>query len=239
MKESYPYASFLGLKFNLTNDIAILVTAILVFALVFWLSRKPQIRPAGKQNVLEWIIDFTNGIVRQQMPGPEGDRFGLMAFVLFLFIIIANMIGLFLQVDIGGKTWFRSPTADPVVTMGLAMILLVMSHFFGVATKGIKGYLKGYVSPVSFLLPINIIEEFTNFVTLSMRLYGNIYAGEVLVLLIRELAFSGAAGPVSFIAGFLFEMVWQGFSVFIGAIQAYIFVTLAMVYTSHKIVTDN
>ncbi|WP_390409809.1 F0F1 ATP synthase subunit A [Lacticaseibacillus jixiensis] len=238
MNESYPYVKLFGLTFNLTNDIGILVTAVLTFLLVFWLSRKPQLRPVGKQNVLEWVIDFTNGIVKQQMPGREGNRFGLLAFVLFLFVFINNQIGLFLQYDAGGKTWFRSPTADPVVTMSLAMLVLVMSHYFGVVFKGFKGYLKGYISPVPFLLPINIIEEFTNFVTLSMRLYGNIFAGEVLVLLIRQFAFSGMGGPTSFIVGFLLEMVWQGFSVFIGSIQAYIFVTLAMVYTSHKVVSE-
>ena len=172
------------------------------------------------------------------MPGREGARFGLLAFVLFLFGFINNQIGLFLQYDAGGKTWFRSLTADPVITMGLAMLVLVLSHYFGVVFKGFKGYLKGYISPVPFLLPINIIEEFTNFVTLSMRLYGNIFAGEVLVLLIRQFAFSGMGGPTSFIVGFLLEMVWQGFSVFIGSIQAYIFVTLAMVYTSHKVVSE-
>lgn len=238
MNESYPYVKLFGLTFNLTNDLAILITATLTFLLVFWLSRKPQLRPSGKQNILEWVIDFTNGIVKQQMPGPEGNRFGLLAFVLFLFIFINNQVGLFLQVDVGGKTWFRSPTADPVITMTLAMLVLVLSHYFGVVFKGFKGYLNGFISPVPFLLPINIIEEFTNFVTLSMRLYGNIFAGEVLVLLIRQFAFSGLGGPTSFIAGFVLEMIWQGFSVFIGSIQAYIFVTLAMVYTSHKVVSE-
>ncbi|WP_461215541.1 F0F1 ATP synthase subunit A [Lacticaseibacillus sp. GG6-2] len=238
MNESYPYVKLFGLTFNLTNDLAVLITCAITFFLLFWLARKPQMRPSGKQNVIEWIIDFTNGIVRQSMPGREGSRFGLFAFVLFVFILINNEIGLAFQVELGGKTWFRSPTADPVVTMTLALMVLVISHFFGVAIKGFKGYLKGYVSPVSFLLPINIIEEFTNFVTLSMRLYGNIFAGEVLVLLIRQFAFSGLGGPTSFIAGFLLEIVWQGFSVFIGAIQTYIFVTLAMVYTSDKVVSE-
>ncbi|MFD1432418.1 F0F1 ATP synthase subunit A [Lacticaseibacillus yichunensis] len=238
MNEKYPYVTFLGLHFNLTNDIAILVSAVIVFFLLFWLARKPQLRPRGKQNVLEYLIDFTNGIVKQAMPGPEGNRFGLLALVLFVFIFVSNQIGLIFQVDAGGLTWFRSPTADPVITMGLALIVLVMSHFFGVAVKGISGYLKGYVSPVAFLAPINVIEEFTNFITLALRLYGNIYAGEVLLLLVRQLAFSGAGGPVSFVAGFLLEIIWQGFSVFIGSIQAYIFVTLAMVYTSHKVVSE-
>lgn len=238
MNESYPYVKLFGLTFNLTNDIGILVTAVLAFCLVFWLSRKPQLRPSGKQNVLEYLIDFTNGIVKQSMPGPEGNRFGLLAFVLFLFIFLSNQVGLFLQVDVGGKTWFRSPTADPVITMSLAMLVLLLSHYFAVAMKGFGGYLKGYISPVSFLLPINIIEEFTNFMTLAMRLYGNIFAGEVLVLLIRQFAFSGTGGITSLIVGFVMEMVWQGFSVFIGSIQAYVFVTLAMVYVSHKVVSE-
>ena len=135
------------------------------------------------------------------MPGSERYTFNLFAFTLFLFIFISNQIGLFIEVDIGKDTWFRSATASPVITMTLAMMVLVLSHYFGVVFKGFKGYLKGYASPVAILLPINLLEEFTNFITLSMRLYGNIFAGEVLVLLIRQFAFSG--GAVSFVSGFL------------------------------------
>ncbi|WP_125702954.1 F0F1 ATP synthase subunit A [Lacticaseibacillus daqingensis] len=240
MNESYPDFELFGLHFNPANDLAILVSAVLVFLFVFWLSRKPSIRPNGKQNVLEYLIDFINGIVKQSMPGAEGSRFGLFAFTLFLFIFVNNQIGLIFQVDVGGKTWFRSATADPIITMSLGMMVMVLSHFFGVVFNGMKGYLKGYVSPVPILLPINILENFTNFVTLSMRLYGNIFAGEVLLLLIKQLAFSGhgAVGAVSFVGAFLVEMIWQGFSVFIGTIQAYIFVTLATVYTSEKVVSE-
>ena len=239
MNEKYPYLELLGLRFNLANCIAILVSAIIVFLLVFWLSRNPSIRPNKKQNILEWVIDFTNGIVKSAMPGEEGNRFTLLAFVLFLFIFVDNQIGLFLQVDVGGTTWFRSPTADPVITMSLAMIVLLLAHFFGVALHGFKNYIKGYGEPLAFLAPINLLEEFTNFATLSMRLYGNIFAGEVLLLLIRSLALSGGSfGWFTFIAGFLLEMVWQGFSVFIGSIQAYVFVTLGMVYLSDKVVSE-
>lgn len=239
MNESYPYFELFGLRFNPANDLAILASAALTFGLVYWLSRKPTIRPRGRQNVIEWLMDFTNNIVKEAMPTKDGNRFGLLAFVLFVFVFFNNQIGLMLQVDVGGNTWFRSATADPLITMSLAMIVLVLSHFFGVVVNGFKGYLKGYVSPVAFLAPINVIEEFTNFVTLSMRLYGNIFAGEVLLLLVRQLMMMGGkAGPFAFVAGFLLEIIWQGFSVFIGTIQAYIFVTLGMVYTSHKIVSE-
>ena len=236
MNEQYPSIKLFGLNFNLTNDIGVLVSAILVFLLVFWLSRNLQMRPGAKQNILEWIMNFTNGIVKGAIPGSQRYTFNLFAFTLFLFIFISNQIGLFLELDIGKDTWFRSPTASPVITMTLAMTVLVISHYFGIVFKGFKGYLKGYVSPFGILLPINLLEEFTNFITLSLRLYGNIFAGEVLVLLIRQLAFSG--GAFSFVSGFLLEIVWQGFSVFIGSIQAYVFVTLGMVYTSHKVVSE-
>ena len=236
MNEQYPSIKLFGLNFNLTNDIGVLVSAILVFLLVFWLSRNLQMRPGAKQNILEWIMNFTNGIVKGAIPGSQRYTFNLFAFTLFLFIFISNQIGLFLELDIGKDTWFRSPTASPVITMTLAMTVLVNSHYFGIVFKVFKAYLKGYVSPIGILLPINLLEEFTNFITLSLRLYGNIFAGEVLVLLIRQLAFSG--GAFSFVSGFLLEIVWQGFSVFIGSIQAYVFVTLGMVYTSHKVVSE-
>lgn len=240
MNESYPIVSFMGLRFNPANDLAILVSCVIIFFLVYWLARKPSIRPNGRQNALEYLIDFTNGIVKSAMPGKEGKRFGLFAFTLFLFVFVNNQLGLFFQLDIGGKTWFRSATADPIITMSLAMMILLISHFFGVVFNGFKGYMKEYISPVSFLLPINLIENITNFVTLALRLYGNIYAGEVLLLLIRELAFSGHGlfGGVSFIGGFAIEVIWQGFSVFIGTIQAYIFVTLSSVYISEKVISD-
>ena len=239
MNEKYPYLDLFGLRFNLANCIAILVSAAIVFFLVLWLARKPSIRPGKRQNVLEWVMDFTNGIVKSSMPGEEGNRFELLAFVLFLFIFVNNQIGLFLQVDVSGKTWFRSPTADPIITMSLALIVLLLAHYFGVALHGFKNYVKGYGEPLAFLAPINLLEEFTNFATLSMRLYGNIFAGEVLLLLIRSLALSGGSlGWLTFTGGFLLEMVWQGFSVFIGSIQAYVFVTLSMVYLSDKVVSE-
>ena len=142
MNEQYPSIKLFGLNFNLTNDIGVLVSAILVFLLVFWLSRNLQMRPGAKQNILEWIMNFTNGIVKGAIPGSQRYTFNLFAFTLFLFIFISNQIGLFLELDIGKDTWFRSPTASPVITMTLAMTALVISHYFGIVFKGFKGYLK-------------------------------------------------------------------------------------------------
>ena len=237
MDEKAPVFNFLGLTFNGTNLISITVVTILTFLLIFWLSRKPQIRPGKRQNVIEWIIDFTNGIVESSLPNRTGQGLRLLAFVLFVFIFIGNQIGLILQVKYGDITYLKSPTADSIVTMTLALVMLVMAHYLGVATLGFKKYFKNnYLSPFMFLLPINIIEEFTSFLTLGLRLFGNIMAGEMLLNLIAGIAYSH--GVLSFIPALAIEVIWQGFSVFIGSVQAYVFVTLAMVYISEKTVVE-
>ena len=107
----------------------------------------------------------------------------------------------------------------------------------GVQKFGVGGYLRNYSAPVGFLLPINVIEEFTNFLTLSLRLYGNIYAGEVLLTLIGNRLATSYGLPTMILAAPL-AMIWQGFSVFIGSIQAYVFVTLSMVYIGKKVTKE-
>ena len=87
------------------------------------------------------------------------------------------------------------------------------------------------------MAPIKFIEEFTYNLTLGLRLYGNIYAGEILLLLLVSLITTG--GVLGAVGGFIPLMVWQGFKLFISAIQAFIFVMLAMVYLSHKLSDDH
>ncbi|MBT8828958.1 F0F1 ATP synthase subunit A, partial [Lactobacillus delbrueckii subsp. bulgaricus] len=156
---------------------------------------------------------------------------------LFLFIFCMNQLGLFLEVKVGDYMVIKSPTADPVTTMSFAMMTLLLSFTFGIQKFGTKGYLQNYARPVGFLLPINIIEEFTNFLTLSLRLYGNIFAGEVLLTLIGN-QLGPSMGIVTRILAAPLAMIWQGFSVFIGSIQAYVFVTLSMVYIGKKVTQE-
>ena len=194
-------------------------------------------KPTGGQNILEWIIDFTNGIVRGQLPGRDGGQLGLFAFTAFLFVFFANQLGLFLQVSVNGVDYVRSPTANPVVTLTMPMVTLALAHYLGVVKFGFGGYISNsYLKPFAALLPINLVEEFTNLLTLALRLYGNIFAGETLLKLIGGMAFSH--GLPTIIVALPLEIVWQGFSVFIGAIQAYVFVTLSTVYISRKVTVE-
>lgn len=223
-----------GLTFNVGNCVSGLLSAIIVCGLVIWFSRNLKLKPTGKQNALEWLIDFTNGIVKAAIPDKESDRYGLLMFVLFTFIFVANQLGLIVQFVIGDVTYVKSPTALPMTTLTLAFMVLVISHIAGINKFGFKGYVKNsFFSPMAILFPIKVLEQFTNFITLALRLYGNIFAGEVLLKLIFQMAHSH--GILTFIPAIPMEMIWQGFSVFIGSIQAYVFVTLAMVYITQKV----
>ena len=233
--DAYTFDLF-GLTFNITNMVSGLVVCVLVFCILFGLSRHIQMKPRGGQNVIEWLIDFTNGIVRAQMNREVGAVYSYFAFILFVFIFVANQLGLFLQVGWNGHELVKSPTADPVITLTLSLMVIVLSNFAGLINHGLKGYLAELVSPSFLMLPVNLIEEASNFLTLGLRIFGNIYAGELLLGLLGKLAFSH--GWPTIIVSLPIEMVWQGFSVFIGAIQAYVFVTLTTVYISRKVSED-
>lgn len=237
MEKSFVF-KFMGLNFDLTGIIGSTLMALAVFFICFWLARKVELKPNKRQNVLEYLLEFTNGIVKDNVSDVDAqNHLSLYAFVLFLFIWFMNQLGMFLEVKVDDWVFVKSPTADPVATMSFAMMTLLLSFTFGVQRFGVGGYLKNYAQPVGFLLPVNVIEEFTNFLTLSLRLYGNIYAGEVLLTLIgNDLAHAG--GPFTLILAAPLALIWQGFSVFIGSIQAYVFVTLSMVYIGKKVTTE-
>ena len=229
---------FLGLKFDLVGIIGSTLMALVVLFICIWLSRKVEMRPNKKQNVLEYLLDFTDGIVRDNVEDVDAQKhLSLYAFVLFLFIWFMNQLGLFLEVKVNDFMIIKSPTADPVTTMSFAMMTLLLSFTFGIQKFGTGGYLKNYLAPVWFLLPVNIIEEFTNILTLYLRLYGYIYAGEVLLTLIGN-RLAPSLGISTMVLTAPLAMIWQGFSVFIGSIQAYVFVTLSMVYIGKKVTKE-
>ncbi|KRN94300.1 F0F1 ATP synthase subunit A [Pediococcus stilesii] len=232
--ESISTFQFLGLTFNTTNLISGLAAALIVFGVVFAFSRNLKLKPTGKQNALEWVVDFTNGILRDSVDEKEEKNFGLYAFTLFLFIFISNQIGLFLQIAWNDVTYLRSPTADPIVTLTLSLITMMLAHYSGVAKFGFKQYFeRTYLSPFKIWLPIGVFTEFIDFLTLGLRIYGVIFAGEMLLKMIGGIAFSG--GVVNMIVAIPLALIWQGFSVFLGSIQAFVFVTLTSVYISHKV----
>ena len=224
---------FLGLTFDWGTILSTLLAMAIVVIVSIVLTRKPSLRPGKRQNVIEYLLDFTNGIVGGQLPKKQARQFGLYAFTLFFFIVVSNEMGLLLQLQgTDGVTYIKSPTANPIVTMTLAIMSLMVAHGMGVQHLGFKGYLKNMLlTPYSWMLPLNIIEQLANFLTLSLRLFGNIFAGEMLLTLVaNSLAWPGHLNGFWTVLALPIEMVWQGFSLFIGGIQAYVFVILTGVF---------
>lgn len=226
-----------NLIFDLSSVMMITVTAVIVFILAMLLTRNLSVRPSGKQNFIEWIFDFTRGIINSNMAWNKGGRFHFLAVTLMLFIFVANMLGLPFAIINGHTLWWKSPTADPTVTLTLSTLMVLLTHFYGIKMRGSGNYFKSFAQPVWFMVPFKIIEEFSSTLTLGLRLYGNIFAGEVLLGLLAGLL--TAFGAIGAIGGFIPLIVWQGFSIFVGSIQAYIFVMLSMVYMAHKVSDDH
>lgn len=244
MNHGYRTIEFLGLTFNLTNILMITVASVIVLLIAILTTRTLSIRPGKAQNFMEWIVDFVRNIIGSTMDLKTRANFLALGVTLLMYIFVSNMLGLPFSITIGHELWWKSPTADPAITLTLAVMVVALTHYYGVKMKGLKEYSKDYLRPVPFMLPMKIIEEFANTLTLGLRLYGNIFAGEILLGLLAGLATSHysqsvALGLVGTIGAILPMLAWQAFSLFIGAIQAFIFTMLTMVYMSHKISHDH
>lgn len=236
MEHGAPLVEIAGLWFNLSNVLMITVSAVIVILIAVLSTRKLAMKPTGMQNVMEWIMDFVKGIIKSNMDWKTGGNFHLLGITLLMFIFVSNMLGLPFALYVHDELWWKSPTADPVVTLTLSVMVVVLSHYYGVKMKGAKEYGRDYFRPVGFMFPFKIIEELANSLSLGLRLYGNLYAGEVLIGLLASLAGVSVLGAIG---GFVPLMVWQGFSIFVGALQAFIFTMLTMVYISHKVSSDH
>ncbi len=235
MDHKDPTFTLIGLTFSWSNLMMLSITCIIVFLIGFLATRNLQMKPTGMQNFFEWIMDFVKGIIKSNMDWKTGGRFHILGITLILFLFVSNVLGLPLSVQWKGELWWKSPTADPMVTMTLAAMVMILTHYYGAKMKGAAGYGKYYLKPLPGLLPITIIGEFANTLTLGLRLYGNIFAGEVLLGLIAALGVSSMFGLVGAIIP---GIAWMGFSIFVGGIQSFIFVMLTMVYMSNKVSAD-
>ncbi len=236
MEHLSPEYRLFGLTGNTSTLMMLAITTLIVFLIAYFSTRNLKLKPTGMQNFMEWIMDFVKGIIKSNMDWKTGGSFHILGITLLLFIFVANVLGLPFAIIYNDYLWWKSPTADPTVTMTLAAMIIIMTNYYGIKAKGFKGYISDFAKPLPFLAPLKVIEEFANTLTLGLRLYGNIYAGEVLLALIAGLATSGIFG---FLGAIVPALAWQGFSIFIGGIQSFIFVMLTMVYMAHKVSDDH
>ncbi|HSR53059.1 MAG TPA: F0F1 ATP synthase subunit A [Acidobacteriota bacterium] len=204
------WAVWPAVKINATIFYSWVVMAILALGsrLITWrLSSGPKF--SRLQNLLEVLVTGMRSQIRdvsRQDPG----RYLPFVGTLFLFIATANLLAV--------VPGYRPPTASLSTTAALATCVFVAVPLYGIASKGLGGYLKQYVRPTPFMLPFNVIGEFSRTLALAVRLYGNIMSGTVI-----------AAILIGFVPLFV-PVLMQLLGLLTGMIQAYIFAVLAMVY---------
>src|SRR5699024_9626502 len=210
----------------------ITLAGVIVFVFCVIASRNLQMKPTGIQNFMEWVIDFVKGLINDAMEWRIGKIFLPLGLTMLLFIFVSNLLGMVTTIVINDVSWWKSPTSDPGITLTLASMIVVLAHYYGVKVKGFKEYGKDYFRPTPIMFPFKIMEEFTNTLTLGLRLFGNIFAGGALTSMIVGL---GLTSVTWFVISVPLMLVWQGFSLFIAGIQAFIFTLLTMIYISNKV----
>ncbi|MDB4868780.1 MAG: synthase subunit [Cohnella sp.] len=256
-----PRVTIFGMVFDLAAILTMAIVSLIVFFLIYFATRNMTSRtPQGLQNFLEWVIDFVRGIAGQLMESKVAERYVGLGLTLFLYIFISNQIGLFGNIvtvhehpsALLGITsqaieaakahgqqgvtvsWWKSPTATISVPLALAFLVLFYSHWLGLR-RSVRGYAKSYVNPHWLMLPLNLVEELSKFLSFPLRLYGNIFAGEVLLWVLLPTIVHGGISAVLSVP----LLAWIGYSIFVGAIQAFIFTMLTMVYISHRVVSHD
>ena len=195
--------------------------------------------PGGWQNFVEWVVEFIDESVRGSFSG-KNPLVGPLALTLFVWIFLLNLMDL---IPVDHIPWLASlagvghlkivPSTDPNVTFGLSLSVFVLVLYYSFKMKGAGGFLGelAFQPFPKFLAPVNLVLEGVTLiakpVSLSLRLFGNMYAGEMIFILIA-LMYGGGLALGAF--GGLLQVGWAIFHILIITLQAFIFMTLTIVY---------
>ena len=192
--------------------VMVLIVAVLVAVLLGLASRRPKLVPGPRQNIAEMIVQMFEGLIVDTV-GPEGRKYLPVVGTVGIFVFGCNMIGL--------VPGFMSPTSKLNVTLGCALVVFFYYHAQGVKAQGLK-YFKHFMGPIPALaplmIPIEVISHFSRPVSLSMRLFGNIFAEELLIVIMAS------------IIPFLLPLPFMAVAIFTSLIQSFVFVLLSCIY---------
>lgn len=172
-------------------------------------TRRLGLVPGRTQAVLETVVEAIDGQIRDTMqvdPAPYRTVIG----TIFLYVLAANWSALVPGIE--------PPTAHLETDAALALIVLLATVFYGVATRGLGGYLRTFAEPSWVMIPLNLVEQVTRTFSLIVRLFGNVMSGVFII------------GIVLSLAGLLVPIPLMALEILTGAVQAYIFAVLATVF---------
>jgi F-type H+-transporting ATPase subunit a len=218
-----------------------IVMAILITVAVA-ATRNLQLAPRGLQNFMEVVLEIFLNLL-DEVIGHDGRRYLPLIATLGLFILTSNLLGL-----VPGLV---APTANMYTTIACAVIVFCYYHYLGIRKQGVVGYLKHFCGPVPWLaplmFPIEVVSHLARVLSLSLRLFGNMFAGHILLAVIflltglgglfgwaltgklggLLLGLPGSAVLVAFTVGFLLPL-----KILVALLQAFVFCLLSMVYIS-------
>lgn len=238
-------------SFPVTNSLLLInLMTVLLIIFVIWLNRTIKLQPGKVQSVIEMFYEAVEKLINQITGSIKiTNRIFPMIAALFLFVGVGNLItyipGL-ASVTYDGASIFRSPTSDFNTTFGLALVMLFLIQIQAIVDSGLFGYIgkfiqiKGLIEGfkqgpgaaamafVEFLIGfLDIISEIAKVISLSMRLFGNIYAGDILMVIIMGAFAYGLPA------------VWLAMSLLVGVIQALVFGALIAAYYGTVISPEN
>lgn len=207
------------------NPITVLMTwfaiAIIILIIIF-LKTGAGIYPSKRQCLLESLTVWFHNVLEESL-GEDARKFLPFILSLFLFILILNWFNV-----IPGLS---SPTKDLNTCLGLAILVFFISHTYAIKKKGLLRYIKSYFKPFWFLFPSNVFSEISKVLSHSFRLYGNIFAGGVVISLLPFLFSRGKW--LGLVLGTPINLAFSMFfGIFLAAIQAFVFTMLAVAYIS-------
>ena len=208
------YAEILGIQITTSTINMWMVMAVIIILCVVS-TRNLKTVPGKMQTISELIVTTMNNMVESTM-GKKNMSFAPYMLTLIVYLAFANTVGL-----IG----MRPPTADLNMTLALSILTFILTQFFAIKSKGIGTYLKGYIEPFPFLLPMNIMGELANPISLGFRLFGNLLGGTI----IMGLLYTGLMNLIKL--PLVIPIVAHAyFDIFSGLLQSFIFVMLSMVF---------
>jgi F-type H+-transporting ATPase subunit a len=218
------HIKLLGLDIPISDSIVMMwgIMALLMLASVL-LARNLRPVPTGRQNFAETAVELINKLIQMNI-GRHWRAFAPYYGTVLLFLVAANAADLFSLIF--GNFKIVAPTKDLNVTLAMAAMTMGLVLVSGIRYKGFAGWLKGFLKPIAIMLPFNILDYATRTLSLSLRLFGNILAGYVIL----EMLYHAAV-----YVKLLIPLASVFFDIFDAFLQAFIFVFLSTIYIAEAI----
>lgn len=207
---------------DITGEVLLMWAICLVLVVVSAVAtRRLRDRPGRLQNVLETGIEYLDGFFTGLLGKRAARKYFYFLGSLFIFIIFSNYSGLI--PGVGLTPYFKAPTSSLSVTVGLGLLAFVFLQLASLRARGGRGYLKRFITPVAFMLPLLVLDEFIKPASLALRLFGNIFGEETVTEELYNLLPIGAPA------------LMMALSLLFCAIQAVVFTMLVSIYLDEGI----